>query len=318
MLSINRLIMLVVFAGAVCTPISSYAFDWRDLWSSPEQRAQKQHRAQQYDQLSSEAPDALWRGVGQFRSGDFESSSASFAARRQEARQSGNEKLENQATYNQANAEVMLENYQKAIELYDQVLQSQPQHASAQHNKDIAEQLLQLQQQSNPSGDQQGDSESSANNEEKQNGQSGESGSDQQNNQQGEQQGERGSEQGGEQQGQQSGSNNSNSGNNSGDSSDSTDPSGDQLSEAEQAAAAEQAMAAERANAGQLDEAEPTDSGNESAAAASNSEPLSEREQANEQWLRQIPDDPAGLLQRKLQNRHLTDYPTVQDSAKPW
>jgi len=45
---------------------------------------------------------------------------------------------------------------------------------------------------------------------------------------------------------------------------------------------------------------------------------LTEREQANEQWLRQIPDDPAGLLQRKIQNRHLTDFPKVIDSDKPW
>jgi len=45
---------------------------------------------------------------------------------------------------------------------------------------------------------------------------------------------------------------------------------------------------------------------------------LTEQQQATEQWLRQIPDDPAGLLQRKLQNRHMTDYPEVRDSAKPW
>jgi len=53
-------------------------------------------------------------------------------------------------------------------------------------------------------------------------------------------------------------------------------------------------------------------------ASAGSNKQLTEQEQATEQWLRQIPDDPAGLLQRKLQNRHMTDYPEVRDSAKPW
>ena len=32
-----------------------------------------------------------------------------------------------------------------------------------------------------------------------------------------------------------------------------------------------------------------------------NAEPNSEQEQATEQWLRQIPDDPGGLLRRKFE-----------------
>jgi len=51
---------------------------------------------------------------------------------------------------------------------------------------------------------------------------------------------------------------------------------------------------------------------------AGREEPLTESQQATEQWLRQIPDDPSGLLRRKLQQSHRNDYPSVQDLREPW
>jgi len=47
-------------------------------------------------------------------------------------------------------------------------------------------------------------------------------------------------------------------------------------------------------------------------------EPLSEQQQAIEQWLRQIPDDPAGLLRNKLEQSHRLEYPGVQSSDERW
>ena len=46
--------------------------------------------------------------------------------------------------------------------------------------------------------------------------------------------------------------------------------------------------------------------------------PLSEGEQATEQLLRRIPDDPAGLLRRKLEQSHRSEYPEVRDAREPW
>ena len=45
-----------------------------------------------------------------------------------------------------------------------------------------------------------------------------------------------------------------------------------------------------------------------------------EREMANEQWLRRIPDDPSGLLRRKflLQYRRLADQQGLQPEAQTW
>jgi len=81
--------------------------------------------------------------------------------------------------------------------------------------------------------------------------------------------------------------------------------------QAEQDAAAAAAMQAEK-------DRQANEQKTENAGATERSEPvapLTEREQANEQWLRQIPDDPAGLLERKIHNRHQTDFPKVLPGA---
>jgi Ca-activated chloride channel family protein len=69
------------------------------------------------------------------------------------------------------------------------------------------------------------------------------------------------------------------------------------------APAAEKATAEERrAPDGQADD----NPGARSAAANDNPrEPPGEQELALEQWLRQVPDDPAGLLRRKFMLEHL-------------
>ena len=40
------------------------------------------------------------------------------------------------------------------------------------------------------------------------------------------------------------------------------------------------------------------------AGTAASQQPLSESEQSAEQWLRRVPDDPAGLLREKLRRRY--------------
>ena len=64
-------------------------------------------------------------------------------------------------------------------------------------------------------------------------------------------------------------------------------------------------------------EAEEDEEPSGSAAQESNL-PLTEQQQATEQWLRQIPDDPAGLLRNKLLQSHQLEYPGVQSSEERW
>jgi len=289
--------------------VPGHAFEWGDLWFTPEQRASRQLESQQYDQLIETAPDANWRGLGEYRKGDYAAAAESFAEDRANAEQFSRPEETERAMYNQANAKVLNEQYAEAIELFDEVLDVNPEHQDAKHNRDIAEQLLEQQQQQ-----QQQEQESGEEGEQDQEQQSGEESqdSDQQNSDQ--QESESGQEQQSDEQSDQQQSDNE-----EGEASDEQQSAGasqDELSEQEQEAQAAEALAAEQeAQEGQeQSEQEAAQDGQQEVDA----EPLTEREQANEQWLRKIPDDPAGLLQRKIQNRHLTDYPKVNDSDKPW
>jgi len=284
------------------------AFDWASLWSSAEQRAARQFERQQYDELINNAPDAGWRGLSEFRKGDYAAAAKSFEQQRGQAEEAEIATDVDRAMYNQANAHIMEENYQAAISLFDELLESDPLHANAQHNRDIAQQLLeqqqqqQQQQQSGEQGEQsdENQSESDGEQDQQEQQQDQESGEGEQSESQNSEQGED-QEQNGQSE-QQSPSNSQ------GSDSDSEDTSASDAEEqAEQDAAAAAAMQAER-------ERQANEQQTENAGATEHPEPiapLTEREQANEQWLRQIPDDPAGLLERKIHNRHQTDFPKV-------
>ena len=53
----------------------------------------------------------------------------------------------NTGTYNSANAQARLGNYQRALDLYTKVLTEDPAHEDATFNKALVERLLQQQQQ---------------------------------------------------------------------------------------------------------------------------------------------------------------------------
>jgi len=319
---LSQIKLLLVAALLTLTAITpAYALDWADLWSSAEQRAARQFNQQQFDELIQNAPDANWKGLGEYRKGDYSAAAQSFEQRRAQAQEAGLDTEVERAMYNQANAHVLEENYQAAIDLFDELLESNPQHANAEHNRDIAQQLIEQQQQEQQqqSGEQseQSDEEQSESGENQDQADKQDEQSQQEQDQQSED-AEQSQNQDGEQSEQQQQNDSSSQQQADSDSQSdemkSEEASADQQEQAEQDAAAERAMQAER-------ERQAENSQTENVAESQNDEPvtpLTEREQANEQWLRQIPDDPAGLLRNKIDNRHQTDFPKVQDSDKPW
>lgn len=277
-----------------------YALEWENLWSTPEQRASRQLDSEQYDELVEQAPDSHWRGVGEYRKGDYAAAIDSFAQQRESSALAGSAKEVEQAMYNQANAHVLNESYQEAISLFDELLELNSDHADANHNRAVAEQLLEQQQEQ----EQQEQEQQSSDGEQ----------------QEGEQQeGEQSEGESGDQSGDQQQSEENESAQNDNDNAEQDAQSAEQQSQAEQDEQAASAMQAEQeANANNQNAENETTGEATQASDAQPPDPLTEKEQANEQWLRQIPDDPAGLLERKLQNRHLTDFPKVKDSVNPW
>lgn len=315
----NLACALLIMFLCVFTPRASA--DWRDWWQTPEQRAAEAWEQGESEALISDAPDSGWRGLGEFQAGDFDASSQSFGERAEELLLDGQASAANRARYNKGVSESMAGRYDEAIKQFDKVLENDPDFVDAQHNREIAQQLLELQQQQQQqeqqqdgeSGDQQGDQAN-----EEQDDQQGDQQGDQQNDQQGDQQeGQAQDQQAGQSGDQQDGSGDSNGSEAANDAETAPDTSAEQ--EAAERQAAEQALAAE-ANREQRS-GEPQDSSEQRSdqdAMRTTERPLTESEQAAEQLLRRIPDDPAGLLRRKLEQSHRSEYPGVRDAEQAW
>ena len=243
------------------------AFEWRDLWQRPDQRGQEALEAQQAVRAAELFENPEWRSAAQYRAEQFEASAASLA-----------NVDSTEGHYNRGNALAKAGQLPAAIAAYDRALELAPTHEDARYNRDLVEQFLQdnpeLQQQPQDQG--QGEQ-----------GQQGDA--DQAQSQSGDQQ--EGGESADEQQSQQG---------EQGESGDSQATDGAQDQEPNDAEQQGDENPSRSANAGEdaADEA----AADEAAANAAGPEDVEKwaSEQAAEQWLRRIPQDPGGLLRRKF------------------
>ena len=292
----------------------SFALDWYELWQTPAQRAARMVEHGNYAELIETAPNEQWQGVGHYRQGNYAAAAEAFANSPAVDQSEPPTAEQLVARYNQANTYVQQEQYEQALALYDDVLKADPAHRDAVHNRAITEKLMALQENSS-------NSDSS--------GQDGSSDDKQQDKQ-------KSSDQGQQEKNQQEDAKNNAKDEPSAD--DQNKSETDQQNSNQQSAAdaeqqqntpldnapTEQEMQdAADALAASAKEAE-TDAEAENSEDAEKSQqtetqaPLSEQEQATEQWLRRIPDDPSGLLRRKLQQSHANDYQGVKNGAQPW
>ena len=166
-----------------------------------------------------------------------------------------------ESLYNLGNALARKGDLKTAIRAYDEVLERLPEHEDAQHNRDLLQQLLDQQQQ-----------------------ESGEEDSESQQDQQSEQ---------GEQQQQESSSDSQSEDGESSDQQGQSEP-GDEEQRQEDMEAMQRELEKAAEEAAQ-NEAEPR-----SAEEIALEREELEKQQAMEQWLRRIPNDPGGLLRRKF------------------
>ena len=281
---------------------------FRDWWQTPEQQAKQAWESGDNDSLQEVAPSSAWRGAAAYRDGDFAAALEAFTP-------GDNESLSLTSLYNQATTNIQLGDYANAIAQLEEVLAEQPENVNAARNRDIAMRLLELEQQQ-----QQGEGGEGESNDEQQSSEEGEQ-NESDSNADGNEQNEQSSESDSDTQNSESQpSNEQNSDQQSqsgeppeGESEDSSDERS--ASEEERESEVDDAREALQA-AGEKAENELEQSQSEAVAAALNEEPLSEEDQATEQWLRQIPDDPDDLLRRKLLQNHRNEYPDVQRNGR--
>lgn len=294
---------VIVLLGGVAP--NAFA-DWSSWWRTPEQQAAAAYESGDIDQLKSVAPDDAWNGVAAHESGDYENAARLFDEESERQRLAGDLDAANRTLYNRGVSEVRAGQYEKAVSTFDQVLEQAPEFTDAKHNREIAQQLIQQQAQeqqqhagdnqeeSSDQGEQSGDQSDSSD--------SGEQQSDAQSSEQSSQD-EQSEQDSAGADGQQ-------------------DEAGDDARaepEASQEQAQQDARDALEAEAQSGGETGSDENENEDDSGLVQTEqPMSESEQATEQWLRRIPDDPAGLLRRKLEQSHRTEYPEVRDAPEPW
>ena len=288
-LSFRRGWVFLLFMTFGIQPMRAEAFEWADLWKRRDQRAVA---ALERDDPAAAAelfdnPD--WRGVAEYRNAAFADSAATL---------NGLDSIV--SNYNRGNALARAGELQAAIDAYEQVLEVAPDHDDARYNRDLVQELLDQQQDQQPESDEQQQSQSnsgegeqdeeSSGNNESQEGAQGEEGSTDQN------------------------ESNANAEPNDTRNQDSSDIASNQEEseqeqqsemDAETGEPEEQALASERPIPEDIEEWA--------------------SDQAAEQWLRRVPQDPGGLLRRKFLYQYQRmgvdqdgNYIWPADESQPW
>ena len=286
------LLALIFVSAMATTPQPSYAQGLDALWRNADQRGERLLREGQPERAAQTFEDPEWRGSAHYRAGNYEEAAAAFA-------QSDSPS----AHYNRGNALARAGELEAALEAYEQALEQAPDMEDALANHELVSELLEQQQQDQQDG-QNGDSEDQSD----QGPQSDQSQDQNQNQDQNQDQSQ--DQQSDEPQSRQPNEEESRQP----DEGESPEPDETENSEEDegdpeaQDAEADDQPADSDETENETDSStpetpEPSDSGQEQPLdETSDDKPLSDEEQqALEQWLRRVPDNPSGLLQRKFQ-----------------
>ena len=260
--------ILCIYCMLMMLPTNSHALEWKDLWQTPDQQAQKAFQQQQYEQAAEQFEQSEWKAAAQYKAGQY-----------QQVLDTLKDTQTSEGFYNQGNAYVKQGKLQEALESFNKSLEIDPKNADAKFNKELIEKEQKKQQQDQGEGDsenqEQQDSSDSKNKD-------GEQGGDQPNADKDQKESE------GREDNQQDEANN--------DSETKSEQAENQQQESDKAT--------EDAQTAKPSEEETGEEDAEASAVEQANAPKDESEQASEQWLKRIPDDPAGLLKRKFEYQY--------------
>jgi Ca-activated chloride channel homolog len=262
-------------------PDEAIAFEWNDLWLNDNQKAIRALNNEQADVASELFQDKEWKAAAKYKAGDYVATEELL-----------NEYEDISNIYNKANSLAKQGRYEDAIAAYDQVLEKKSDHEDAKYNKDIVEKELEKQQQqSEQNSDQNQEQNKNEDSEQQQDSQSQES-------QQSDSQQSESDQQSSEQSEQQEKENSENA---------------EQQADKDDAEQSEQEM---NQQAEQESKEESEEEKQQETQQAMNE--IDEEQQASEQWLRRIPDDPSGLLRRKFKYQYQKQKRQPSTNGKYW
>lgn len=278
-LSFRKGLLGLVFLLLLPFPKNSYAIDlnWQDLWKTKDQQAQEAYNNQQYDKAAELFDNPDWKAASQYKSGAYDKAL---------------DTLKNNTSangfYNQGNALAQSGQLKEALDAYKQALKLNPNDDDTKYNKDLIEKELEKQKQEQKQDQQNKDDKQDAKDKK-----------EQQQNKDGDKSDKSEQDQSQENKEEQT----------------ENDKKPEQKSEQSQESTEQQPEKKEaEKQVNQQETAKPeqaeksNDQKDKSKPEAASAQPLDtlskEEQQAHEQWLKRIPDDPAGLLKRKFKYQY--------------
>lgn len=137
----------VTLAGSLllaAVPQPAHASVWDNVWKTTDQQAMQAYQSQDYANAAKQFESPQWRGSAQYKAGDFAQALKTFE-----------QDSSAQGLYNQGNALMQLGKPDKAKERYQAALEKQADFPAAKANLELAEKLLQEQQQQQGKNEQQ-------------------------------------------------------------------------------------------------------------------------------------------------------------------
>ena len=293
------LILPVMASLLSLTPRPAQAFEWADLWRTPDQQAQALLGEGQAAEATKKFSRPDWKGASAYKGGDFETATDQFSQQK-----------DADGYYNLGNALTQLGKFDDAIAAYDKSLELNPNNQDAKINSEIAKKRKEQQQQQQQNGDgnsdpnKKGDQDKSDKQDSDPNKQDDkkQDGDQQQQDQKGQDQKDQNQDQEGQQQQDQQQQDQQDSK----DKQESKDQQNDGQEQEQKQEPQDKNGDQDQKNQPQPPQSEQGDKDGEEERPPMSldyqNEPLqSEDQQALEQWLRRVPDDPGGLLRRKFE-----------------
>jgi Ca-activated chloride channel family protein len=246
-------------------PKNSYAFEWHDLWQSKDQQAQQAFKKNQFVQAANLFENQDWKAVAHFKAGEYDKALENLKSNQTEL-----------SAYNQGNALAQSGQLEQAVKAYEKALTLKPDDADAKYNKELVEKELEKQKQDQQKQDKKEDQSKENSEQQKTNDKSEKSEQQKASEQKPEQSNERKSEQ----------------------------QKADEQ-KVDEDKKQQDKNDNKKAEAQQTEQKKPDDSkADKEKSMSAQEKPSTEEQQANEQWLKRIPDDPAGLLKRKFKYQY--------------
>lgn len=278
--------IIIPFLGF--TPSETYAYEWKDLWLTKDQQAQQELKKGDAKKAAEQFQSPDWKASALYKSGDYAAAANEFS---KNTTATGH--------YNRGNALAKSGKLQDALKAYDEALKLDPTLNDAKANRETVEKLLKDQeknkQDKNQDSDQQNKDQQNKNDQNNQKDENKQDSSDKQSN--------------------GSSSNDTNEDNQSKDGKGSSSASNQQQSNDQRSGSSNSSSASQPSAQGQSSSASSTaQQSGQMNSSSSSSQPSSppkekvdlsnEQQQALEQWLRRVPDDPGGLLRNKFRHQY--------------